>query len=66
MLRHEEECKMDRIKQIERRIAKIKQDLAALGDMRPGCRCVMPTVRRMPCMVARTRGLLAGLSYPAA
>lgn len=36
MLRHEEEWKMDRSKQIERRIAKIKQDLAALGDMRPG------------------------------
>ena len=27
---------MDRYKPIERRIAKIKQDLAALGDMRPG------------------------------
>jgi len=27
---------MDRCKQIERRIAKIKQDLAALGDLRPG------------------------------
>ena len=27
---------MDRIKPIERRIAKIKQDLAALGDLRPG------------------------------
>ena len=27
---------MDRSKPIERRIAKIKQDLAALGDMRPG------------------------------
>jgi len=27
---------MDRRKQIERRIAKIKNDLAALGDMRPG------------------------------
>lgn len=36
MLRHEEEGTMDRSKQIERRIAKIKQDLAALGDMRPG------------------------------
>jgi len=36
MLRHEEECKMDRSKPIERRIAKIKQDLAAPGDMRPG------------------------------
>lgn len=27
---------MDRRKQIERRIAKIKHDLAGLGDMRPG------------------------------
>lgn len=27
---------MDRIVQIERRIAKIKQELAKLGDMRPG------------------------------
>lgn len=27
---------MDRIKEIERRIEKIKQDLAKIGDMRPG------------------------------
>jgi len=36
MLRGRKEWNVDRIKQIERRIEKIKQDLATVGDMRPG------------------------------
>ena len=36
MLRRMEEWNVDRIKQIERRIDKIKKDLAMVEDMRPG------------------------------